>query len=179
MRVLPGIAVVASLIALAALLPIAGGMPSLASGGQPLSDGVWFFANLGGPLLLLAGGLKKLLPRVSSPGFVIAYVVSVAVLGIARFAAVGFNRLVFGWALMALCLAGMLFMLRRSWIWVIVGALWSALLLGLWSVGGVLSYFAAAAPQFPFFLPLQVLACVMTLAVFFAYLLRRSSLDQT
>jgi hypothetical protein len=71
--ILPALDVVASLVALSALLPMAGGMPAIASQGQPLADGAWFTIVLGGALLLLAGGLKLLLRQARLHLFVFLY----------------------------------------------------------------------------------------------------------
>jgi len=38
-----------------------------------------------------------------------------------------------------------------------------------------MSYFSAAAPQFPFFLPLQMLACVMALVLLVLHLCYREA----
>jgi len=52
--VLPSLDVLASLIALCGLLPIAGGLPGIATQGQPIIDGFWFTVNLRGALLIAA-----------------------------------------------------------------------------------------------------------------------------
>jgi hypothetical protein len=174
-RILPSLDVVTSLVALSGLLPVAGGLPSIASVGDGLTDGIWITVNLGGGLLLLAGGLKLLLPKVSFPRFVAAYVISIAALGTLRLQLLGFHKLVSGWLLLAVCVAALLLMLHRPWVWSLVGATWCVLLLGLWSTGGVMSYLSASSPQFPFFVPLQMLACVLALALLAAHLRYRAS----
>lgn len=171
--VLPTLDVVTSLVALLGLLPMAGGLSSIASTGEPLSDGIWFTINLGGAFLLLAGGVKLLLRAVPLYPFVFAYAVSIAVLGTVRLQLVGFHRLVTGWLLVALFVGGLLLLLRRPWLWPPVGAAWCALLLGIWSAGGVIGYLSAAAPQFPFFLPVQMLGCVGALVLLIFHIVCR------
>jgi hypothetical protein len=53
--------VVAAILAFTGLLPMAGGLPSIASPAIPLADAIWFMANLAGPALLLAAGLRPAL----------------------------------------------------------------------------------------------------------------------
>jgi hypothetical protein len=168
--ILPTLDVVTSLVALMGLLPIAGGLPSIGSHGEPLNDGLWFTANLGGALLLLAGGTKTLLRKVSSPGYVAVFTASIAALGSLRLELSGFRHLISGWFILALCVGALLLWLRRPWVWAVVGTTWCVLLLGIWSIGGVMAYLSAAAPQFPFFLPFQILACVFALALLILHL---------
>lgn len=168
--------VVASVIALCGLLPIAGGLPSIALGG-PLADGVWFTANLGGALLLLAGGLKSLAPKITDRHFLFAYATSVAVLGTLRLAVAGFSGLIPGWLFLALCIGGLLLSLPGPRLWSTVGTLWCALLLALWSVGGIMAYFSASAPEFPLVLPFQTLGCISSLVLFVLHLRYRPIAD--
>lgn len=169
--------IVTSLIALCGLLPIAGGLPSIASSGGPLADGVWFTANLGGALLLLAGGLKSLFPKITDRHFLFAYATSIALLGTLRLELAGFPRLVGGWLFLSLCIGGLLLSLRVARLWSTVGTLWCALLLALWSVGGVMAYFSASAPEFPLFLPFQILGCISAFVLFVLHLRYRPIAD--
>jgi len=80
-RILSILDILGSSVALIGLLPIAGGLPGIASQGQPLIDGIWFTINLGGALLMLAGGMKLLFRKVRLQVFVFFYTSSICVLG--------------------------------------------------------------------------------------------------
>lgn len=168
--ILPSLDVVASLLALSGLLPIAGGLPGIASAGQPLIDGAWFTINLGGALLLLAGGMKLMLQRVQVNVFVLFYIALVAVFGTLRLQPAGFRFLIGGWVLMAFCIGGLLLWLRRAWLWATTGAIWCVLLLGVWSIGGVISFLSTETQQLSFFLPLHIAAFVFVLVLFVIHL---------
>ena len=168
--ILPSLDVLASLFALSGLLPIAGGLPGIASEGQPLVDGLWFTVNLGGALLLLAGGIKLLLRRTRVNVFVIVYVALIGVLGTLRLLPTGFGFLVGGWVLMAFCVGGLLLSLRRAWLWAITGAVWCVLLLGVWSVEGVISFISTETQRLSFFLPLHIVAFVFVLVLLVIHL---------
>src|SRR5438445_13852801 len=104
-RILSILDILGSSVALIGLLPIAGGLPGIASQGQPLIDGIWFTVNLGGALLLLAGGMQLLLRRVRLHLFVLLYAALIGTLGTLRLQLGGFQLLVGGWLVMALCVA--------------------------------------------------------------------------
>jgi hypothetical protein len=171
--VLPIVDVLAALLALSGLLPIAGGLPGIASQGQPVMDSLWFTVNLGGALLLLAGGLKLLLRKGSLHLFILLYSVSIGVLGILRLQIAGFPHLISGWLLMAFFVAGLLLLLHRPWPWTVMGAVWCALLLGFWSIGGVISFLSTETQQLSFFLPLQIVAFLLTLVLLVLLVLNR------
>jgi hypothetical protein len=174
--ILPSMDVLISLLALSALLPIAGGLPSIASQGQPLIDGIWFAVNLAGALLLLAGGMKLLFRRVRPYLFVLLYVAFIAALGTLRLHLVGFQRLIGGWLVMTLFVAGLLLILRIPLRWILTGIIWCVLLLGLWAVGGVVSFLSTETQQLSPFLPLQILAFVFVLVLLGLHLRYRGSL---
>jgi hypothetical protein len=173
--ILPSLDVLASLLALLGLLPIAGGLPGIASEGQPLFDGLWFTINLGGALLLLAGGVKLFLRRTRVNLFVIIYVALIGVFGTLRLQPIGFRFLVGGWVLMTFCVGGLLLSLRRAWLWSIVGAMWCVLLLGIWSIGGVISFLSTETQRLSFFLPLHMVAFVFVLVLFVIHLRYRGN----
>ncbi|MGC9945641.1 MAG: hypothetical protein ABSF64_04540 [Bryobacteraceae bacterium] len=169
---LPGLHVLTSLLALFALLPLAGGLPGVGSQGQPLADGFWFTLILGGALALLAGGLKPLLRKVPMRLFALLYTASVGVLGTLRLLFAGFHFLVPGWLLMTLCIGGLLFSLRHPRLWVAVGAIWSALLLGACSAEGVIGFLTIDTRQLSSLLPLQIVAFVLVIVLLVAHLRR-------
>lgn len=174
--ILPSMDILTSLLALSALLPMAGGLPSIASEGRPFVDGIWFTVNLGGALLLLAGGIKLLLPRVRFDVFVFFYAGLIGILGTLRLQLGGFQRLVSGWLVMALCVAGLLLLLRSPLRWTMVGTMWCVLLLGVWAVGGVTSFLTTETQRLSLFLPLQVMAFVLTLVLLVLHLRYRGNL---
>jgi hypothetical protein len=161
--ILPSLDILASLFAIFGLLPIAGGLPSIASQGQPIIDGIWFTVNMGGAFLLLAGGIKLLIPRVQAHLFAVVYAVCIGISGTIYLELANFHLLDGGWFLMALCVGVLLFMLRRPWFWAITGAVWCVLLLGLWSIGGIISFFATETQLLSLFLPFQIIAFVSAL----------------
>ena len=170
---LPSLDVLISLLALFGRLPVAGGLPGIASQGQPLIDGFWFTLNLGGALVLLAGGLKPMLRKAPLRTFALLYAASIGILGTLRLEVVGFHSLVPGWLLMTLCVGIVLLSLRRPRLWAAVGAIWCALLLGAWSVEGVTGFLTVETRQLSLFLPLQIAAFVFAVALLVAHLRRR------
>jgi len=164
-RILSVLDILASSLTLIGLLPIAGGLPGVASQGQPLTDGIWFTINLGGALLMLASGIKLFFRKTRLHLFVLLYTALILVLGTLRLHLVGFHLLIGGWLFMAFCVGGLLLLLTRPWLWAVVGTAWCVLLLGVWSVGGVISFLSTETQQLSFFLPLHIVAFVMTLVV--------------
>jgi hypothetical protein len=167
--------VVAAILAVAGLLPMAGGIPSIASPAIPFADAIWFMANLAGPALLLAAGLRLALQGIPVLWYVSGYVLLLMVAGEARFWMTGFHRLASGWFVMALCVGVLLIILRRFWLWAVVGGLWSGLLLGIWSYGGIVAYTSASAVLFPTLLVIQTVGAVMALVVGLLHLRFRQS----
>ena len=168
--ILPVLAVVAAILALVGLLPVAGGLPAIASPAMFSADAIWFTVNLAGPLLLLAAGLRALFPQPSQFVYVAVFVALLTVLGEMRLLLAGFHRLTLGWLVMGVCVGILLLILQRVWIWSLAGGILSGLLLGFWSYGGIVSYTSASAPQFPVLLPIQIIGCLLALTVSSLYL---------
>ena len=137
----------------------------MADPGGIFADTAWFMFNLGGPLLLLAGGLKGFVPAINDGKFIALYCFLVALFGSARLQLADFRSLVGGWVCLAIAVSILLLLLKRPTRWITVGAVWCVLVLGAWSYGGVLSYLSAAAPQLPAFLGFQMLGCILALAI--------------
>lgn len=150
-RVIPILDVVSALLALGALLPIAGGFPSIASTGDALIDGMWFTVILGGPFLLLAGGLNLAFPSVPSPWFIVVYVATIGLLGIMRLSFAGFNLLTPGWLVLVCCVGGLLLMHRQPWAWAMLGGAWCVVILGLGVTALVMAYTSPNPGTFPLF----------------------------
>jgi hypothetical protein len=170
---LPSLDVLISLLALFGLLLVAGGLPGVASHGQPLADAFWFTLNLGGALVLLAGGMKPIMRKAPLRTFALLYAAAVGILGTLRLEVTGFHFLVPGWLIMTLCVAVILLSLRRPQIWAALGAIWCALLLGAWSIEGVIGFLTVETRQLSLFLPLQTAAFVFAVALLVAHLRRR------
>lgn len=177
-RILSVLDILGSSVALIGLLPIAGGLPGIASQGRPLIDGIWFTINLGGALLLLAGGIKLLLRQIRLHLFVLLYTALICVLGTLRLQLVGFHLLIGGWLLMAFCVGGLLLLLNRPWLWAVAGAAWCVLLLGVWSVSGVISFLSTETQRLSFFLPLQIAAFVLALVLLVLHVRFRHSVTR-
>ena len=92
--------VVAAILALMGLLPMAGGLPSIASPAIPFADAIWFMANLAGPALLLAAGLRLALRGITTLWYVSGYTLLLMAAGELRLWMTGFHRLAVGWFVM-------------------------------------------------------------------------------
>lgn len=170
---------VASVVALIGLLPIAGGLPSIAAPAIPFGNAIFFTAILGGALLLLASGPKMVIPTTFSRWYVLVYTALVAAMGAARLLWTGFPNLVAGWLVMAGCIGGLLLILRRFWIWAVVGGIWNSLLLGTFSYFEILSYLSTPTQQFSYLLPVHLFGCVFAALVGFLNLrFRRYATNQ-
>jgi hypothetical protein len=169
--------VVAAMLALAGLLPMAGGLPSIASPAIPFADALWFMANLAGPALLLAAGLRLVFRGISVLWYVPGYTLLLMAAGVLRLWMTGFHRLASGWFVMALCIGVLLLILQRFWLWAVVGGLWSGLVLGVWSYGGIVAYTSASAALFPTLLLIQIVGAVMALVVGLLHLRLRRPLQ--
>lgn len=66
---------------------------------------------------------------------------------------------------MAFCIMALLIILRRPWLWAVVGGLWSSVLLSIWTVGGFMAYTSANTVLFPTLLMIQTVGALMALAV--------------
>jgi TRAP-type mannitol/chloroaromatic compound transport system permease large subunit len=94
-------------------------------------------------------------------------------LGTLRLYLVGFDFLVPGWLLMALCVGGILISLRRPRLSAAIGAAGCALLLGASSVVGVVGFLTIETRQFSLFLSLQTVAFVLALLLLVMHVRRR------
>jgi hypothetical protein len=164
-RVLPVLDIVAALVVLVGLLPATGALPGIADPAFPLANAVWFTAGLGGAFLLLATGPKLLLGGTSSLLYAVGFAALIGAAGALRFQSTGFKNLTLDWLVMALVVAGMLLLLRRPWLWGVVGGLWSGLLLGAWSSLALYSYFTTPTRLFSKFLLIQFLGSVFAIVV--------------
>ena len=142
------------------MLPMAGGLPSIAPPAVPFSDAIWFTVNLAGPALLLAAGLRLVLRRMSWYLYLSGYTLLLLIAGELRLFATGFHQLALGWLVMALCIALLLLLFRRVWVWGVVGGLWSGLLLGVWVIGGITAYSSATTVLFPTLLAIQITGAI-------------------
>jgi hypothetical protein len=149
-----------AVLSLVWLIPISGALPAIAAPAFPFADTVWLTANLAGSLLFLAAGPRMFLSRVPSGWYVGGYTALLIVSGeLNLWRSGGFRRLGVGWLLMALFVGVMLLLLRRFWLWALVGGLWSGLVLGVWSYGGIVGFLSDSS-GFPAFLPLPMVGCV-------------------
>lgn len=162
---LPVLDISASALALFLGLPLAGGLPSISSSAAPWADGLWFLMILGGAFLLLAGGLKLLLRQAPLNFFVLLYTALISALGTLALQGRGSHFSVGGWLFMSLTIAGLLLSLHRPWLWATAGALWCVLLFGLLSVVDVIDFFSIETRQLSLFLPVQLVAFVLVVAL--------------
>jgi len=169
--------VTAALLALMGLLPMAGGLPSISSPVVPFADTLWFVANLAGPALLLAAWLRPAFRGIPMLLYVLGYTLLLAVTGGLRLWATGFHRLAYGWLIMACCVGTLLLLMRRFWLWAVVGAFWSGLLLSVWVFVGVVTYTSANATLFPTLLVIQIVGAVVALGGGLLHLRHRGRLQ--
>jgi len=157
--------VIAAILTLAGLLPTAGGLPSIAPAAVPLADAMWFTANLTGPAILLAAGLRLLLRRLPRYLYLSGYTLLLLIAGELRLFAIGFRRLALDWLVTALCITLLLLLFRHVWVWGAVGGLWSGALLGVWVIGGLMAYSSATTALFPALLAIQIVGAITALVV--------------
>lgn len=162
-RVLSVLDIVAALAVLVGLLPATGALPGIADPAFPLANALWFTGGLGGAFLLLATGPKLLLGGTSSVLYALGFAALIGAAGALRFQSTGFRNLTLDWLVMALVVAGMLLLLRKPWLWGVVGGLWSGLLLGGWSSLALYAYFTTPTRIFSKFLLIQFLASVLAI----------------
>lgn len=162
---LPILDVVVAIGLLVGLLPVTGALPGIADPAFPLANVLWFTGGLGGAFLLLAAGPKLFLGGTSSLLYITVYAVLLGIAGTLRLYSAGFRNLVFDWLLMALLVAVLLLVLKRPWVWGLVGGIWGGLLLGAWSGIGVYSYLTTPTRVFSKLLPFQVLASILAIVV--------------
>jgi hypothetical protein len=163
------LAVGVGIIALLGLLPMAWGLPSIASSTIPFADAIWFTANLVWPLLLICAGLRILFRSMMTFWFVVSYAILIIIAGGLTLWPPGFNRFTAGWLTMTLCVGVLLLILRRLSLWALIGAVGSSLLLGFLAYLGIFSYISAPESQFSTLLPMQLIGCVLSIAVAFQY----------
>ena len=173
-RVLPVLDIVAALVVLVGLLPATGALPGIADPAFPFANAVWFTAGLGGAFLLLAAGPRLLLGGISTLLYAAGFAALVGVAGALRFQSTGFRNLILDWLAMALIVGGMLLLLRRPWLWGLVGGLWSGVFLGAWSALAVYSYFMTPTRLFSKFLLIQFLGSVLAIVAALMNLRQRS-----
>lgn len=164
-RLVGWLEVLTALVALCGLMPIAGAFPAMFSGPETEANTIWLVINLGGALLLLAGGLKLLLPAIGRDRFILAFSAALAIIGMVRFHRSGFGRLTGSWLILAILIGISLSALRFPARWSGFGTAWCFALLLAWSVGGVMSYLAATAPRLPLFLAFQMAGCILTMGL--------------
>ena len=164
-RVLPMLDILAALAVLIGLLPATGALPGIADPAFPFANALWFTGGLGGAFLLLATGPRLLMGETSSLLYAVGFAVLIGAAGALRFQSSGFANLILDWLAMALVVAGMLLLLRRPWLWGVVGGLWSGLLLGAWSSLALYSYFTTPTRLFSKFLLIQFVGSILAIVV--------------
>lgn len=163
--VFPMLDVGVALLSLVWLIPISGALPAIAAPAFPFADALWLIENLAGSLLLLAVGPRMLLSGTPSGWYVGGYTALLIVLGeLNLWRGGGLRILGVGWLLMALFVGGMLLLLRRFWLWGLVGGFWIGLALGFWSYGGIVGFLSDSS-TFPAFLPLLMIGCPAAIVV--------------
>jgi hypothetical protein len=150
--------IMASAVCIVALMPLTFGMAGLAAPLFPLGNAVFFLAMMGGPILLLASGLRTTVGHFSKLQFLTTLTGLLAVFGGALFR---WHGLFVDWMVMTIAVSVIAAILKQSWLWAVVGGAWAAVLLGVVSAVSLSTFFSSAARGVPKNAPLWLLACVL------------------
>jgi hypothetical protein len=160
-RIAPVITIAAAGVGFCGLLPLAA-LPSIAEPLFPLVIAITFFVWLGGPLTLLAAGIRDLARGSSKLLFLSAFTLLQSIVGILLFWRV--PRFFLDWAIMSLAIVLILLVLRRAWLWAVVGGAWTGLL-AIGEVHTVSEYLSPTVRGVPNWtlLGLWIVVCVLSL----------------
>jgi hypothetical protein len=171
----PALAITAAAAGIGGLLPPALGMVGMATPLFPLGSGLFFLVILGGPLLLLASGLHVLATRLSKRWFLGAFTALLVIVGLALFWKLPRHGLLLDWIAMSLVIVFIAAALRHSWLWAVVGGVWTGVLLGLASVQTAVEFLSPAYRGTPgWWWPLWLLGCILALATGIVAFIRRN-----
>jgi len=119
----------ASVLCAVGILPVVFGLASIASTSIPMGNAIAFLAAMGGPGLMFASGLRLYLKRLPLGAFFIVLGTFLVVCGLFFFRRMPNKVLFIEWVAMSLAICVAALILRRSYIWAMVGGAWAALLL--------------------------------------------------
>jgi hypothetical protein len=146
---LPMLTIIAAFAGLVGLAPLAFSMQGISIPLFPLGNAVFFVVMLGGPVLLLASGLRVFAANVSTLSFLGAFMGLVITCGLLPPLSLQRHGLVVDWMAMVLITLLVAAGLRRSWLWGVVGGAWQAILLASFAVGSIQSaFFSPSASGF-------------------------------
>jgi hypothetical protein len=170
----PMLAIAAAAAGIGGLLPLAFGMAGMVTPLFPLGNSVFFLAMLGGPLLLLASGFRGMAARFSSRWFLVAFTALLVLVGLALFWKLPGHGLLLDWMAMSLVVVLIAAALRPSWLWAVVGGVWTGILLALVSVGSAVAFLSPTARGTPKWVPLWLLGCILALTSGIVAFMRRN-----
>jgi F0F1-type ATP synthase assembly protein I len=165
-RIAPVITIAAAVVGFCGLLPLAFALPGIATPLFRLAITITFLLWLGGPLILLAAGIRDLAKRSSKLLFLIVFTLLLFAAGILLFWRLPRHGFLLDWVMMSLAIVTILALVKHVWLWAVVGGAWSAALLGITGVGTMVVYLLPAASGTPNWtlLCLWLVGCVLSLA---------------
>jgi len=169
------LAILAALVGVAGLLPLAFGMPGIAMPLFPFASTAFLLLMLGGPLLLLASGLQGIARNVPKSRFFVSFIAFMVVMGFALFWKSPSRRFSFDWILMTLVVVLIAAALRHTWVWSVVGGIWTGTLLGLASAQTAVEVLSPAYHGSPgWWWPLWLVGCILAFGSATIAFVRRS-----
>lgn len=169
------LAIAAAAASIGGLLPLAFGMAGMATPLFPFGNGVLFLVTLGGPLLLLASGFHVMASRFFKGWFLVAFIGLLVTVGFVLFWRLPGHGLLLDWLAMSLVVVLIAAALRQSWLWAVVGGIWTGVLLGFASVQTAVEFLSPAYRGTPgWSWLLWLLGCVLALTTGIVAFMRRN-----
>ena len=143
-RLVPVLTFVAVAVGIYLLLPLALAMPAISTPLFPLATSLYFLVMLGGPLLMFASGLRQVITGISRKWFLAAFAALLVAAGGGLFERFLREEILFDWLAMSLLITLVAALLRRNWLWGVVGGVWTGSVLAALCVAGALKSLSSA-----------------------------------
>jgi isoprenylcysteine carboxyl methyltransferase (ICMT) family protein YpbQ len=174
-RIAPVITIAAAGVGFCGLLPLAFALPGIATPLFRLIIAITFFLWLGGPLILLAAGIRDLAKRSSKLLFLTAFALLLFTVGIFLFWRLPQHGFFLDWVMMTLAIVLILALLRQVWLWAVVGGAWTGILLAIGEAHTVSEYLSPTVRGVPNWtlLCLWLIGCILSLTSCILAFMRR------